>query len=178
VTGRHALVLGGSLAGLLAARVLCDHFDRVTVVERDVFPNAATPRRGVPQANHVHALMPRGRQILEKLFPPNHFPRSRAIADRKTVCGILSAFHAGLKTSLLLGDSVCAFNPVHGQGMTIAAMGATALDECLRENPALADFSKRFQKRLTKVTAAPWMLATSEDYRYRETEGGLLEVVG
>ena len=34
---RHALVLGGSLAGLLAARVLCDHFDRVTVVERDPF---------------------------------------------------------------------------------------------------------------------------------------------
>ena len=66
---RHALVLGGSLAGLLAARVLCDHFDRVTVVERDSFPTTASPRRGVPQANHVHALMPRGRLILEQLFP-------------------------------------------------------------------------------------------------------------
>ena len=37
---------------------------------------------------------------------------------------------------------------------------------------ALKTFAKRFQKRLTKVNAAPWMLATSEDYRYRETEGG------
>ncbi|MGH8628077.1 MAG: FAD-dependent oxidoreductase, partial [Gammaproteobacteria bacterium] len=66
---RHALVLGGSLAGLLAARVFCDHFDRVTVVERDPFPATALPRRGVPQATHVHALMPRGRFILEQLFP-------------------------------------------------------------------------------------------------------------
>ena len=70
--GRHALVLGGSLAGLLAARVLSDHFDRVTIVERDPFPATASPRRGIPQANHVHALMPRGRLILEELFPGLH----------------------------------------------------------------------------------------------------------
>ncbi|MGH8531717.1 MAG: hypothetical protein ACREV1_03055 [Gammaproteobacteria bacterium] len=74
---------------------------------------------------------------------------------------------------IAFGDSVCAFNPVYGQGMTIAAMGAMALHECLGEQKGiLKGFAKRFQKRLTKVTAAPWMLATSEDYRYRETEGG------
>ena len=74
---------------------------------------------------------------------------------------------------IAIGDAVCAFNPVYGQGMTIAAMGAMALDECLRKRKGtLKGFASRFQKRLTKVTAAPWMLATSEDYRYRETEGG------
>mgnify|MGYP003576339315 CR=1 FL=1 len=66
---KHAIVLGGSLAGLMAARVLRDHFDRVTVIERDVYPKSITPRRGVPQANHVHGLMVRGRLILEQLFP-------------------------------------------------------------------------------------------------------------
>ena len=69
IKGRHAVVLGGSMAGLLAARVLADHFEKVTIVERDPYPETAEPRRGTPQANHVHALLLRGRQILEQLFP-------------------------------------------------------------------------------------------------------------
>ncbi|HEX8117081.1 MAG TPA: hypothetical protein VF521_07405, partial [Pyrinomonadaceae bacterium] len=56
----HAVVLGGSLAGLLAARVLARHFGRVTVVERDAYPSDTAVRKGVPQAGHVHALMRRG----------------------------------------------------------------------------------------------------------------------
>ena len=67
--GRHAVVLGGSLAGLLAARVLSDHFERVTLIERDAYPETTEVRRGIPQANHVHGLLVRGRQILEQLFP-------------------------------------------------------------------------------------------------------------
>jgi 2-polyprenyl-6-methoxyphenol hydroxylase-like FAD-dependent oxidoreductase len=388
-TGRQALVLGGSLAGLLAARVLSDHFDRVTIVERDPFPDTASPRRGVPQANHVHALLPRGRLILEQLFPGlqremmaagapllvmgkdlawltpqgwgvsfrsdlevlsftrpllDQHVRRQLLADARVrvmenteivrllpakrperiggavvrihgensdkvvelqltadlvvdatgrasraprwleelgypapeetivnahlgyasrlyripegfsadwKClfvqaappdrkrgGILftvegdrwlvtligggrdypptdeAAFlefarslrapviydairnaeplspirgHRGTENRLrhfeeavrqpenfiALGDSVCAFNPVYGQGMTIAAMGAMALDECLHEQKGAGEgFAKRFQERLAKVNATPWMLATSEDYRYRETEGG------
>ena len=65
----HALVIGGSMAGILAARVLADHFGRVTVVERDRFPEGPAPRKGVPQARHVHALLKRGRLALERLFP-------------------------------------------------------------------------------------------------------------
>ncbi|HEX8338985.1 MAG TPA: hypothetical protein VF621_19855, partial [Pyrinomonadaceae bacterium] len=67
--GGHAVVLGGSLAGLLAARVLADHFELVTVVERDAYPPGAAVRKGVPQAGHVHALMRRGQQVIERLFP-------------------------------------------------------------------------------------------------------------
>jgi 2-polyprenyl-6-methoxyphenol hydroxylase-like FAD-dependent oxidoreductase len=74
---------------------------------------------------------------------------------------------------LLLGDAVCAFNPVYGQGMTTAALGAMTLRQCLREaNGNLHNISRRFQKRLAKINAAPWLLATGEDYRYRETVGG------
>ncbi len=391
---RHAVVLGGSLAGLLAARVLSDHFERVTVIERDVYPATAEPRRGMPQANHVHGLLVRGRQILEELFPgvqdemiaagapvvdmaneiawftragwgvrfPSEFqvlsftrplldqhvlrrlrqnpkvevldntdvlrlipgasvdqvsgvlicPRS-SDSDRRVAKELLADLvidatgrasraprwldHLGYTTPeeividanlgyasrlyripnnfnadwkcayvqsapperkrgailfsvegnrwlvtltggggdhppsdeagflefarslpvptiydairaaesispikthcatqnrmrrferaqamphnfLLLGDSVCAFNPVYGQGMTVALLGAVTLEKSLSEQTSdrpdgsLNDLSHRFQKQLAKVIQAPWMLATGEDYRYRETEGG------
>src|SRR6185295_17819463 len=68
-SGTHAVVSGGSMAGMLAARVLADHFDRVTLVERDHFPEEPVFRKGVPQARHAHILLVRGRMILERLFP-------------------------------------------------------------------------------------------------------------
>ena len=384
--GRHAVVLGGSLAGLLAARVLADHFEHVTLIERDAYTETTAARKGIPQANHVHGLLARGRQILEELFPgvqdemiaagapvvdianeiawftpagwgvrfpselmvlaftrplldlhvrrrlannprikildntdvlrlipdskKNHLagvlicPRAsetdRRVAKELRADLVLDAtgrasraprwladlgyqspeeividahlayasrlyripegfdgdwhcvyvqaappdqkrgailfqvednrwlvtligragdtppgdeagfleFARSLRVStifdairnaepltpikthratqnrlrryertkdlpenfLLLGDAVCAFNPVYGQGMTTAALGAMELRRCLRE--ANGNLSRRFQKRLAKVNAAPWMLAIGEDYRYRETVGG------
>lgn len=67
--GGHAVVLGASMGGLLAARALADLYDAVTVVERDVLPDGVAHRRGVPQGRHVHALLGRGRAALEELFP-------------------------------------------------------------------------------------------------------------
>jgi 2-polyprenyl-6-methoxyphenol hydroxylase-like FAD-dependent oxidoreductase len=67
--GGHAVVLGASMSGLLAARVLSDFYRMVTVVERDVLPSGSAHRRGVPQGEHAHALWPRGAQILDTLFP-------------------------------------------------------------------------------------------------------------
>src|ERR1700712_1641729 len=67
--GQHAVVLGASMGGLLAARVLSDFYETVTVVERDVMPDGATNRRGVPQGHHGHALLGRGSQVLDELFP-------------------------------------------------------------------------------------------------------------
>ena len=67
--GTHAVVIGGSMAGLMAARVLSDHFERVTIVERDRFPEGTENRKGVPQARHAHALLPRGFMIMARLFP-------------------------------------------------------------------------------------------------------------
>ncbi|MCW5849736.1 MAG: FAD-dependent monooxygenase [Anaerolineae bacterium] len=69
IRGEYAVVIGGSVAGLLAARVLADHFERVTVVERDHFPAGDGMRKGVPQGLHPHVLLARGREILETLFP-------------------------------------------------------------------------------------------------------------
>ena len=65
----HAVVIGASMAGLLAARALADTYERVTIVERDELPAGAEQRRAIPQGRHVHALLPRGQQELEMLLP-------------------------------------------------------------------------------------------------------------
>jgi 2-polyprenyl-6-methoxyphenol hydroxylase-like FAD-dependent oxidoreductase len=66
---QHAIVIGGSMTGLLTARVLTDHFERVTIIERDHLPNGPELRNGVPQARHLHVLLARGLNIMEDLFP-------------------------------------------------------------------------------------------------------------
>jgi 2-polyprenyl-6-methoxyphenol hydroxylase-like FAD-dependent oxidoreductase len=68
-TTDHAVVLGASMGGLLAARVLADAYRWVTIVERDPLPQSGLDRKGVPQGRHAHALLPRGAQILGELFP-------------------------------------------------------------------------------------------------------------
>ncbi|MCZ0983643.1 FAD-dependent oxidoreductase [Streptomyces diastatochromogenes] len=67
--GERAVVLGASMAGLLAARVLADSYDEVLVVERDAIAGTTTARKGVGQGRHVHGLLARGQQILDELFP-------------------------------------------------------------------------------------------------------------
>jgi 2-polyprenyl-6-methoxyphenol hydroxylase-like FAD-dependent oxidoreductase len=62
-------VLGASIAGLLAARVLADAYAEVTVIDRDELPEASTHRRGVPQGRHIHGLLARGQLALEELLP-------------------------------------------------------------------------------------------------------------
>ncbi|BDA69088.1 hypothetical protein MicvaDRAFT_0831 [Rivularia sp. IAM M-261] len=65
----HAVVIGGSIAGLLAGRVLINHFDKVSIIERDYFPETPAERKGIPQSTQLHILLTRGQQILEDLFP-------------------------------------------------------------------------------------------------------------
>jgi 2-polyprenyl-6-methoxyphenol hydroxylase-like FAD-dependent oxidoreductase len=383
---KHALVIGSSMAGLLAARVLSDYFEQVTIVESDFLPTRPEWRKGVPQSHHVHVLLTTGLKILEQLFPglPNElaavgapridwtadFPvlqlggwaprfssnlkmrassrnllewsiRNRLVVDNKVrflqgtqVIGLLSdtsntcvtgvrvrARHdhdlAELSANLVvdtsgrnsltpqwltelgyaspeetvinsflgyasrwyqrpthfpsdwqavyvlpkpphqkrgggvysveenrwiatlvgvgrdypptdeagfldfartmrspvvyevlkdakplspiygyrrtenrlrhyeklshlpenfivIGDAVCAFNPIYGQGMSVAALGALTLNRCLKQQHRgdLVGLSKRFQKQLAKVNTTPWLIATGEDLRWQTTEGG------
>ena len=66
---QHAIVVGGSLAGMFAARALADHYERVTVLDRDDPPPEPDHRSGVPQSHHAHGLLARGQQVIEELFP-------------------------------------------------------------------------------------------------------------
>jgi 2-polyprenyl-6-methoxyphenol hydroxylase-like FAD-dependent oxidoreductase len=65
---RHAVVIGGSMAGLLAARVLSDHCQHVTIVDRDTLQASREARRGVPQGRNTHALLASGHKVLDTLF--------------------------------------------------------------------------------------------------------------
>lgn len=67
--GTHAVVLGASMAGLAHAVPLAERFERVTLVDRDVLPDRAEHRRGVPQDEHIHLLVPGGVERLEGLLP-------------------------------------------------------------------------------------------------------------
>ncbi|MGH9279562.1 MAG: FAD-dependent oxidoreductase, partial [Acidimicrobiales bacterium] len=66
---KRAVVLGGSVAGLLAARVLTDHAEEVVLIERDDLSSGPGDRRGVPQGNQVHGLLARGLELMEAMFP-------------------------------------------------------------------------------------------------------------
>jgi len=386
--GRQAIVMGGSIAGLLAARVLTDHFDQVTIVERDRFPEKPEPRQGVPQSHQLHVLLTQGQRILEQLFPGltdeladngaesvdwtadyqwlflggwgPKFPSGiitrtctrnlieALIRQRLATYNSIKFLEAGTVTGLLtnkgntavtgvrvresngtevelpaqfvidasgrysktpqwlqslgyeapqetmvnsflgyasrwyqslsgepldykvlylmpkapnkprggviyrvegdrwivtlagvgrdypptdeagflefahtlqspevyeaikdaqpispiygyrrtenrllhyerlsrfpenfvvVGDAACAFNPVYGQGMTVAALGALTLDQCLKQhfqggsNQELTGLGRHFQKQLAKVNTVPWLMATSDDFRWSTTEG-------
>ena len=67
--GHHAVVIGGSLAGLMSAAVLADHFERVTVFERDQIEDRPVLHKSIPQGNHVHALLLGGQNVMSSLYP-------------------------------------------------------------------------------------------------------------
>ncbi|GAA3620261.1 FAD-binding monooxygenase [Kineosporia mesophila] len=76
-----AVVLGGSIAGMLAARVLADHAETVLIVDRDDLATADGHRNGVPQGNQAHVLLAAGGRHLERWFP--------GFTDRAVAAGAL-----------------------------------------------------------------------------------------
>jgi 2-polyprenyl-6-methoxyphenol hydroxylase-like FAD-dependent oxidoreductase len=65
---------------------------------------------------------------------------------------------------IVIGDAVCAFNPLYAQGMTVAALEAEALDELLQATAS--NWEQRFQRQAAKVVADPWTMGTGEDLRW------------
>lgn len=106
--------------------------------------------------------------LLQRLEPlaeiiPHKFPGSLRRHYEK-----LKRFPEGY---LVLGDALCSFNPIYGQGMTSAAMQAAALDRLLTDRPVLTGLWRDFFKVAAQVVDIPWQLAVGEDFRYPETEG-------
>jgi 2-polyprenyl-6-methoxyphenol hydroxylase-like FAD-dependent oxidoreductase len=67
--GQHAVVIGGSLAGLMTARVLAGYFDAVTVLERDHIAPQPALHQSIPQGNHLHGLLLGGQRVMSSLYP-------------------------------------------------------------------------------------------------------------
>lgn len=79
----HALVLGASMGGLVTARVLSEHFDQVTILERDAVTVEPQSRKGQPQTRHLHGLLVSGLQTLTHYFPdlPDALEKNGAIVN-------------------------------------------------------------------------------------------------
>ena len=67
--GQQAVVIGGSIAGLMSTRVLADYFNHVTVIERDYIDGCPTVHRSISQGHHLHVLLLGGQQVLSSLYP-------------------------------------------------------------------------------------------------------------
>jgi 2-polyprenyl-6-methoxyphenol hydroxylase-like FAD-dependent oxidoreductase len=113
-------------------------------------------------------------EVIKDAEPLTAIVTHRFPANQRRHYERMSRFPEGL---IILGDAVCSFNPIYGQGMTTAALEASILNECLCRQQGLhcrgnvAGLAQHFQKAIAKVVDAPWLLATSEDFRYPETEG-------
>ena len=133
--GDRAVVLGASMAGLLAARVLADAYAQVTVIDRDQLPEGSAQRRGVPQGHHLHALLARGQQALEELFPgftaelvAQGVPAGDMLADARVYLSGHRLRQA--PTGLVL---LCASRPVlegHVRARVRALANVTVLESC------------------------------------------------
>ncbi len=118
------------MGGLLAARVLAEHFSWVTLVERDRLPEGAENRRGVPQGRHTHGLLAGGRQVMERLFP--------GLGD--------DLLQAGALTGDLVGES----RWFHEGGCL--ARTTSGLDGLLLTRPLLESAVRRRVRALANVT--------------------------
>ncbi|GAB2736497.1 NAD(P)/FAD-dependent oxidoreductase [Kitasatospora kifunensis] len=79
----------------------------------------------------------------------------------------------GLPDNLLVvGDAACTFNPIYAQGMTVAALSALALSRCLATRPRTSrSFAARCHRRLSTLHDIPWLLATTADLSFPDTDG-------
>lgn len=71
-----------------------------------------------------------------------------------------------------LGDAICSFNPLYGQGMTTGAMEAVALGRTLDEHRrASAAMARAYYRKVAHILATPWQMSTGSDFMYPETVG-------
>ena len=66
---KRAVIVGASIAGLMAATAIAPHVDEVTILEKDQLPDGPDPHQGAPQGHHAHILLKAGEQAIERLFP-------------------------------------------------------------------------------------------------------------
>jgi 2-polyprenyl-6-methoxyphenol hydroxylase-like FAD-dependent oxidoreductase len=95
----RAIVLGASMAGLMAARVLSDHAEEVLIVERDDSAAGDQPRPGVPQGTQVHALLPAGQVQLNRWFPGFYEEALEAGAVEPRAEGVQLFINEALRTT-------------------------------------------------------------------------------
>ena len=127
--GQHAIVIGGSVAGLITARVLADYFDRVTVLERDHIEEHPAIHQSIPQGNHVHVLLLGGLQVLSSLYPGFTNKLERLGAVRFRIGQELAFFFPDGKAYTLTGS----VREPRDLGIDGYAQSRSLLEYCVRE---------------------------------------------
>jgi hypothetical protein len=117
----HAVVVGDAYAGLLAAHALAEHFERVTVCERDLIDEDTEFHPGVPQARHPHVVLARGAELLEARFP--------GLRTELAALGA-SVYDAGLGFRLRLPSGRL---PVFALGIEVQNVSRTTLERAIRQ---------------------------------------------
>jgi 2-polyprenyl-6-methoxyphenol hydroxylase-like FAD-dependent oxidoreductase len=107
----------------------------------------------------VHELVTTARPLTE-------IASYRFTANQRRLYEHMKRFPSGY---LVIGDAVCSFNPIYGQGMSVAATEAKALDDCLAAG--CDGLSRRFYARVRKIVDIPWAIATGEDFRFPQVKG-------
>lgn len=87
--------------------------------------------------------------------------------NRRYDYGDLDRFPDGL---VVIGDAIASFNPIYGQGMSVATLEALLLHQTLVAG-GREDLALRFFNRAEKVIDNAWMLATGSDFTFSQTTG-------
>jgi 2-polyprenyl-6-methoxyphenol hydroxylase-like FAD-dependent oxidoreductase len=127
--GERAIVIGGSMAGLMTARVLADHFEQVTVLERDHIEDHPAIHKSIPQGNHLHALLLGGQQVMERLYP-GFADRLHAMGAVRVRLGKDNAIYGLTGKAYSLGGSV---KEPRDLGIDTLCQSRGLLEHCVRQ---------------------------------------------
>jgi 2-polyprenyl-6-methoxyphenol hydroxylase-like FAD-dependent oxidoreductase len=127
--GQHAIVIGGSIAGLMTARVLADFFASVTVLERDQISAEPAIHKSIPQGNHLHLLLLGGQQVLSQLYPNFSDNLQRLGAVRLRAGKDMACFFRHRKAYSLTGS----ITQPHDLGFDFYCQSRGLLEYCVRQ---------------------------------------------
>jgi 2-polyprenyl-6-methoxyphenol hydroxylase-like FAD-dependent oxidoreductase len=106
-------------------------------------------------------------QLVRHAEPVSEVAVHRQTGNRRHHYEQVSGWPDGL---LVIGDALCAFNPIYGQGITVAACEALLLRQALAAGLA-PGYAGRLLRKFAAVVSLPWAIATSEDLRYPTSTG-------
>lgn len=118
---QHAVIIGGSIAGLHAARVLADHAERVTLLDKDALDSTGNSRKGTPHARHAHLLLMKGQERMEARFP--------GLTQRAVSWGAVQVNLGNELRSFGLAGAM----PSYSSGMRALSASRSLLEELTRE---------------------------------------------
>ena len=175
--GEHAIVIGASMGGLLAARTLSEFFATVTLLERDVFPISDVPRKRVPQGRHAHGLLARGRNVIEDFFPGWTDEVVASGGVRGDICGDVSWIGHGvmlhgcrIESHCLIGMRATLMNDAVVGEYSIIGAGAVVTERTVIPPRSLVlGLPARVKRPLTDQEVAGIDEYARRYYEYKET---------